>query len=105
MAEYIDREFLYRTLWCDTEPITRDRVLMLVRKSPAADVKPVWRGRWINFYGDWKTAECGNCGHCYEVIWDGESCKMLFDEFCKEYKYCPHCGARMNLMEDDNEDV
>ena len=52
-------------------------------------------GQWLNFYNDFSTAECSNCGHCYEISIDGAINRMLFEGFKKEYKFCPNCGAKM----------
>lgn len=52
--------------------------------APAADVRPVVRGRW-----SWRTGSeyrCTNCGRHTHV-----------DEVMEEpaYNYCPYCGADM----------
>ena len=62
----------------------------------AADVAPVKHGKWLNFYGNYTTAECDVCGECFEVTFEGESNKMLFDAFRQSYRYCPNCGAKMD---------
>ena len=52
---------------------------------PAADVRPVVRGRWVE---DWETgcSECSNCG-------DG----FLWEDFkgVAAWNFCPNCGAEM----------
>ena len=53
-------------------------------------------GKWLNFYGNYTTAECDVCGECFEVTFEGESNKMLFDAFRQSYRYCPNCGAKMD---------
>lgn len=47
---------------------------------PAADVKPVVKGEWIDkgYHEEW-TFECSVCGGCSP----------------EEYDFCPHCGADM----------
>jgi len=68
-----------------------------IRNAPTADVMPVIHAKWISrpgTLGDWY------CSNCYEDI--------LYD--VQEYgggnyhdintvwsKYCPHCGAKMDL--------
>ncbi len=73
-----------------------------IRKiSKAADVAPVRHGRWINFYGDYRTAECSFCESLNEVTFDEESNGAFFDGFKHFYNYCPNCGAKMT--EDNDE--
>lgn len=63
---------------------------------PAADVAPVLHGSWLNFYGDFSTAECDICAEIYEVSPDESPRKEFFDEFKEIYKFCPNCGAKMD---------
>lgn len=65
-----------------------------------ADVAEVRHGKWLNFYGEWSTAECDQCGECYEVSPDEEPKEEYFKAFKQAYKYCPDCGAKMG---DDEE--
>lgn len=37
-------------------------MLMTVDEQPTADVQEVVHGKWLNFIGDFSTAECSNCG-------------------------------------------
>ena len=62
--------------------------------APTIDVAPVVHGQWLNFAGDFKTAECDKCGELYDVV-DGLSCEKYFDAFKQFYKFCPNCGAQM----------
>lgn len=51
---------------------------------------------WINFYGDYSTAECSQCGYLYTP--EGyEPSPELFHAFRENYHFCPHCGAEMVL--------
>ena len=63
---------------------------------PAADVAPVRHGEWLNFYGDFSTAECELCAELYEVSPDESPQKEYFDAFKEFYRYCPNCGAKMD---------
>ena len=65
-------------------------------KFPAADVAPVRHGEWLNFYGDFSTAECELCAELYEVSPDESPQKEYFDAFKEFYRYCPNCGAKMD---------
>lgn len=64
--------------------LTSADVESIVSEIPAADVRPVVRGRW-----SWRTGSeyrCTNCGRHTHV-----------DEVMEEpaYNYCPYCGADM----------
>ena len=61
----------------------------LIDGCPAADVEEVRHGRWIPV-ADGEMPECSECGECYDTEPD------TFEEFCENYKYCPHCGAEMS---------
>ena len=65
-------------------------------KLIAADVARVRHGRWLNFYGDFSTAECDICAEIYEVSPDESPRKEFFDAFKEFYKFCQNCGAKMD---------
>lgn len=77
--EYISRE---AAKFCVKEHYD-DAIIIALNKLPAADVAPVRHGRWINH--GWSTV-CSECGEDYA--------------FAKR-NYCPNCGARLDLEEDD----
>lgn len=98
MAEYIEREALYKILenWRDAHADVDDAdgcglledVMCEVKAQTAADVVEVVHGRWIDFSEKHAfSEECSVCG-C-GVMWDitGE---------LHRYNYCPNCGARMD---------
>lgn len=69
----------------------------LIQKQPAEDVVEVRHGKWLNFYGDYSTAECSVCGEIYDAIQPCEYCNQeWWDIFLREYRYCPKCGAKMD---------
>lgn len=87
MPEYIERETALKCLkiargYC---PCAYEEIA----KLHAADVEPVRHGRWRNHaQGDgrgnyWPVLRCSNCD---------------WREFVKT-KYCPNCGAKMDLGE------
>lgn len=90
MAEYIEREALIKRL--GVTPIlkygiptyTRDGVIDLVEKQPAADVVPVVHGRWIDRSdkGVISLTHPYVCNRCGRV-------EMLKEPYC-------NCGARMD---------
>jgi len=67
--------------------VTCDRHADMVMAIPAADVRPVVRGRWVN-------GKCNNCGE-HAPYW------CLATTY-HESDYCPNCGAQMD--EDMRED-
>ena len=101
MAEYIEREALMRRIKeihcaeCDSYHGVRcracwvDDTLDYIDSEPAADVAEVVHGRWIwNEEGeiDWEQFyRCSNCG----------------DKEYWESNFCPNCGAKMDLEDND----
>lgn len=94
MAEYIEREALSKAMkiWQNTIIETYgendeyvkclDSVLLGVDNIPAADVRPVRRGKWIQ-RKNWTRCVCSACS--WEITFvTGNS-----------YNFCPNCGAEM----------
>lgn len=75
---------------CDNCPLSGERDHCL--KWRYADVQPVRHGRWEYYKnnGIINTYICTNCQSKVEMAIDVESSK---------FKYCPNCGARMDLNE------
>ena len=79
-------------------PVTLDaeavqRAIEAVTNCPAADVKPVVRGKWelcerriISRVEIWK---CSNCGNIFEVR------RTTLNAGRGDCNFCPHCGADM----------
>lgn len=80
MADYIEREAALEAgkkshLYFDLKPI--------INSIPAADVRPVARGKWtLNKDG---SGTCSECGFVQYRCWDLDN----WDNFCH------HCGADM----------
>lgn len=96
--EYIKREDALTELdeigFCDDEPIqTRNSALKIIQKIPAADVRPVVRGRWVATVGK-KSRICSACGH-------DEPYKFA-DNDVDIFNYCPNCGADMREVQHDD---
>ena len=91
---YIEREALRDSLY-EADAITM-KGIAIINQFPAADVAPVVHGEWLNFTGDFSTAECNQCGELYEVSPDEKPCEDFFSAFKKFYKFCPNCGAKMD---------
>ena len=94
MPEYIEREALKDALY-ESDAITM-KGIAIINQFPAGDVAPVVHGEWLNFTGDFSTAECNQCGELYEVSPDEKPCEDFFSAFKKFYKFCPNCGAKMD---------
>lgn len=95
MTDYIDRQAVIVRICEDRRPLGFAMLFEHLRGAPAADVAPVVHGAWVDAHGDRRVAECSNCKHQYEVT-DGPSNGALFAGFTHFYRYCPHCGARMD---------
>ena len=90
MAEYIERESIYKILLMEN-PFgwNNDDLAELFREAKAADVAPVVHGRWI-YKGDSDMWVCSRCGRSVNA--DPEGIDL----------YCYHCGAKMDeTVEDD----
>lgn len=72
------------------EPYSTDaaEVLDSIRGAPTVDAVPVVHGRWTVKEGLIENAICSNCGRHFQAYYE-------------EYHYCPRCGAKMDL-EDEN---
>ena len=82
VKEYIEREAVLTLVEPDARPFLAERIKQL----PAADVRPVVRGKWepvvaANEDGSPYQAgiRCSEC--CHFDVW--------------EFNFCPNCGANM----------
>lgn len=102
MTDYIDREALKEYLYggkfqegrtgCD-EPgeWCIECIVDEIDNFPAADVAPVRRGYWLDV-------------GCYDIgFWQCSCCEFLSEAIAapKIYRYCPNCGAKMEVPNDD----
>ena len=94
MAEYIEREALLASLcqgnypWADFND-----AIEIVENQQAADVSAVIHGQWIE-YPRAHYFKCSNCK--YTVPYR----KAVLIGGKREYNYCPHCGARMDVKKE-----
>lgn len=95
MTDYIDRQAVIVRICEDRRPLGFAMLFEHLRGAPAADVAPVMHGAWVDAHGDHQVAECSRCKQRYEVT-DEPSNAALFACFAHFYRYCPHCGARMD---------
>lgn len=103
MTDYIEREALLEAISkIGGSPLSEwdtVGVVSLVANQPAADVAPVRRGQWIedkNTFPGFNLANnmCSECGECA-----GTWPKRLSPR--DKYAFCPWCGARMDVPNDD----
>lgn len=90
MAEYIEREALFRSIADDVAPFNVAMVFRHIHNAPAADVAPVRHGRWDDSY-DGITPYCTVCGCSHRLM-------------VRTPKYCPNCGAKMDGEDGDGND-
>lgn len=80
-----DMEKLY-LLWGSDNALTTMEDIM--SDIPTADVAPVVHGRWI--YGEDIDIQCSVCGA--DALTEGDYRQV-------KSRYCPNCGAKMDLEE------
>lgn len=90
MAEYIERESIYKILLMEN-PFgwNNNDLAELFREAKAADVAPVVHGKWI-YKSSSQVWECSRCGRGVNANPEGIDL------------YCYHCGAKMDEKENDN---
>ena len=105
MSEYISRNEVYQKLHeaggCDASDewgrgydagITE--AIDIIDNIPSADAAPIVHGHWDCGYDMFEYAICSSCK------WDsGEA----WEYAKKNFKFCPHCGAKMDESEDEND--
>lgn len=93
MAEHIKRETVINHLDACMDTIWKPEIVALkcfVEGIPAADVAPVRHGRWVH---DGQRVRCGvDWWHC-------SNCGSLASGVEIKFRYCPHCGAKMDGAE------
>ena len=94
MAEYIEREALIADIDAAMDNAGMGRVVgqtlkRYVKRYPVADVALVVRAKW-NDVG--YKLQCSLCNH---TVFLGTKCMCVHDEEKQLFKYCPHCGAKM----------
>lgn len=97
MAEYIDREAVIKAIY-DSDPngirqalgFNIGQIEEALRAIPAVDVAPVRHGRWTH---DGQRVRCGvDWWHC-------SNCGSLASGVEIKFRYCPHCGAKIDGAE------
>lgn len=97
MSDYISRDEIFSVWRSMPKPASISSLTDAINQTPAADVEPVRHGRWVDYMvRDWRCSECGQ-----KII------KVRnVDGYCYNDKpnYCPNCGAKMDLEEENNDD-
>ena len=90
MADYISREaFKKKYLCCGYLPEMSEKEF---DEFPTADVEPVRHGRWGKKQGGFlEFAACSLCGEETPTVGIIPN-------------YCPYCGAKMDLEDENNDD-
>lgn len=105
MSDYISREALkeafdnadadvcesYSDGYCDWG-FGRKNINDVIDGVPAADVEPVRHGRWVPSKFRNEIERCSKCG------------KVFRHSSFYGYKFCPSCGTKMDLEDEDNDD-
>lgn len=85
--EYIEREaLLHKIRWASSA----EEAVMSVRRIPAADVAPVRRGNWEEWWPGIAEIMTGE-----EMLYRCSACDAKYADI-DGYKYCPYCGAKMD---------
>lgn len=85
MGDYIEREGLLDEISAARDnggmgAIVAGTLTRYIKRAPAADVRPVVRGRWLH-ETEIEGHACGECSACHKI--------RVIDNFC------PNCGADM----------
>lgn len=96
MAEYIDKEALKESFWASCNNcLSEDDIADLIDEIPAADVAPVVHGNWVSCFEDWRKQiegdKCSSCGFEH------------YGTNIRSYNFCPNCGAKMDLEDEQND--
>lgn len=84
MSDYIERKAAIAAITPQYAPALNEVLADMLRRVPAADVRPVVHAAWEKIPGI--TPPNGRCGACKR--------SGLMD-----WKYCPNCGANMGRAE------
>ena len=106
MTDYIEREIILQKLakmidFCEKDQMVNGLTVLFqvgdaIMDCPAADVEPVRHGRWIPADGEGENPcdewDCSACGERRTFM-----VEMDTDDMRENYKFCPSCGAKMDL--------
>ena len=90
MSEYIERRVLLERIRATGyDDLVKSNLLAMVVTIPAADVRPVVKGRWVRIgSSDMVIGEANECSVCH---------KMRYGRY--KPNFCANCGADMRSLE------
>ena len=93
MADYISRQAAINIVCddeCDDCPDGGCDMYRRLKRLPAADVRPVVRGKWVPQLTPYavKDADICACSVCGESVW-------IYKDKSQPWNFCPNCGADM----------
>ena len=95
----IDKEALLKRMQNDPlfDLVEGYGVSGVINAEPTVDAEPVRHGKWKQWdsYGFEDTYKCTACGESFVLI-EGTP-------ITNGYKYCPNCGAKMDVERKDDE--
>jgi hypothetical protein len=102
MARLIDADALLEENCGDCSPQQREMckgdpvcgLAMWIVEAPTVDAVPVVHGRWIN------TGDSYEDEHCRYNYWECSACGNQIAGRYGLHRYCPDCGAHMDLEGD-----
>ena len=101
MKKHMTQEVAIKSAWMILEGLGFSRetngdlektVAAVFESAPAADMKPVVRGKWIpkNADGSWRVDTCSSCKTDTHYV-----------RYAPAYDFCPNCGADMRGAQTD----
>lgn len=103
MAECIEREAVFSAIWktsAEHDVFFPAIILDAIKTIPAADVRPVLRGKWLPDY-DYAEYDFDGITPLPEPrkFQDGWQCSLCGEYMPSETGFCPNCGADMRAEE------
>lgn len=100
----------YEGQWEEDQPqYWADNMAVVVDDAPTVEAEPIRHGQWIRTEAYPHRVVCSECHKTYvrnENIIEG---RYKGDEivpiYCTEAEYCPHCGAKMDEIDDVTKSV
>lgn len=66
------------------------KVMNVIRRLPTVDAEEVVHGRWVEWYPPMHMIMTGE-----ELLYRCSACDAKYPDV-EGYRYCPHCGAKMD---------
>lgn len=89
-VSYHGSDFIYQV--AEAELKTIREILCAIKDAPTLDVAPVVHGEWVILVDEKDLFNHIHCTNC-DFYWSNERHGKIF-------KYCPQCGAKMDMMEE-----